>query len=171
MTDHDGPCSVLDMTNTDAVTILGARTQPQAVEDRLAEMTDGSFEVVAFEVFDHPDAIPGGADVSEGEVRGVWILGRRADVEALVQARFYEYEESFSRGADAPAEQVVEIEFTVALKVNVAAWQLAYGDQGGPAGLAEDVRTYVENLFHSCSQRPARLGGEDGILDVEVDHS
>lgn len=153
------------MMNTDAVVTLPASTSPQRVEDRLAEMTDGTFEVVAFEVFDHPSASGEGDDR-----RGVWFLGRRAAVVELLQVGFEEYSEFTSRGVDDPMNAAIQtVELTVKLTVNVAAWQLAYGDQGGAAGLAEDVRSYVEGLIGDSSQ--AREGGEGGLADVEVDLS
>lgn len=62
------------------------------------------------------------------------------------------------------------VELTVRLRVDVGAWELAYGDQGGPAGIAEDVRVYVENLLGECAQRPVNYGGEGGFADFEVDH-
>lgn len=74
------------------------------------------------------------------------------------------HEESAEKAAEAP----VEVELTVRLKVSKAAWELAYGDQGDAAGLAEDVRSYVATLLWQSSQ--ARPGGEGGITDVDVDH-
>lgn len=67
-----------------------------------------------------------------------------------------------------PEYQIVELQ--VSLRIDVGAWELAYGDQGGEAGLAEDVRTYVETLINECAQRPVNYGGEGGIADSVVDH-
>ncbi|OLT21177.1 hypothetical protein BJF78_34690 [Pseudonocardia sp. CNS-139] len=86
---------------------LPVRTQFRVIEDRLADMTDGSFPVAAFEVFDHPEAIVADGvtarrhGVDPGSALGVWFLGEPDAVrQHLYGHGWTHYQDLASRGRD-----------------------------------------------------------------------
>jgi hypothetical protein len=62
---------------------LPGTTPAHRAEEAAQGLTDGSFPVVLYEVFDHPLAVrrPG----SEIEVLGAWVMGRPDDVVAYLE--------------------------------------------------------------------------------------
>jgi len=71
----------------------------RTVEERLVGMTDGIDEVVAFEVFDHPEAKVASHGEARGQVTGPWLLGPENECRAeLEQAGFLEFEIKASAG-------------------------------------------------------------------------
>lgn len=63
------------------------------VERRLAGMTDGLRLVVAFEVFDHPEAAPArrtSRDAEKGALTGPWLIGDEDECRAELARRGFE---------------------------------------------------------------------------------
>lgn len=76
-----------------AVRWLPRKTSARDVERRLVGMTDGSFQVVAVEVFDHPDSATltrNTVDAEAGTVTGPWCLGPEDEVRAELERFGYE---------------------------------------------------------------------------------
>ena len=85
-----------------------ARTHALAVEDELLDMTDGTFQVVAYEVYDHEEAVHDVSeptarvyDVDPGSTLGVWFIGPRDLVESHVMNNYAQFTEQFAVGTDA----------------------------------------------------------------------
>lgn len=60
------------------------------IEDRCTKMTDGSFVIVAAEVYDHPNAAVATHGDAKGTITGPWCLGREKAVRAELERLGYE---------------------------------------------------------------------------------
>lgn len=85
---------------------LPRSTSFREAERRLIAMTDGRRRVVAFEVFDHPEAAPARrttSDAGKGEVTGPWLIGDEEEARAeLARLGFEDFAEQASAGLGEP---------------------------------------------------------------------
>jgi hypothetical protein len=86
------------------VITLPAKTDPGTVQDRLHDLTDGTFVVIAVEILNHPlaervqNGAPFGGDGGPTTL-GYWFLGTETEVyERIAERGFENYIEQYSEG-------------------------------------------------------------------------
>ncbi|OLT21172.1 hypothetical protein BJF78_34665 [Pseudonocardia sp. CNS-139] len=90
------------------IRMLAATCGPTVIDDELSAMTDGSYRVAAFEVYDHPGAVHAADEVTArrhgvdpGTTLGAWVLGRPDQVEAyLAEQGWKHYQLLYTKGRD-----------------------------------------------------------------------
>lgn len=74
-------------------------TSAHHIDERLTHLTDGINQVVAYEVYDHPDAKTHKVGRSAGQTLGPWLIGPEDECLAeLAKRGFKDYEKKSAAG-------------------------------------------------------------------------